>query len=111
MPTTRKTHSRIDVKDDGVRVGVERGEPGGRAVRDAGAARRRPGSPAVDELDPGVRDWLSDELIDELLADARTEAQIVRPGGLLAGLTRRLVERANRSDRSHGGPGCHCSRR
>jgi putative transposase len=94
MPTTRKTHSRIDVKDDGVRAGVERGERGGRAVRDAGAARRRPGSAAVEEVAPGVRDRLSDELIDELLAGARTEEEIVGPGGLLADLTRRLVERA-----------------
>src|SRR3954453_8208753 len=94
MPTTRKTHSRIDVKDDGVRAGVERGEPGGRAVRDAGVARRRPGSAAVEEVAPGVRDRLSGELIDELLAGARTEEEIVGPGGLLADLTRRLVERA-----------------
>ena len=41
-----------------------------------------------------VRDRLSDELVDELLAGARTEEQIVGPGGLLADLTRRLVERA-----------------
>ncbi|MCA1700282.1 MAG: transposase, partial [Actinobacteria bacterium] len=89
MPT-KQTYSRINAKkDDGVRAGVERGEPGGRAARDAGAR-----SVPVDELPPGVRDRLSDELIDELLAGARTEAQIVGPGGLLADLTRRLVERA-----------------
>jgi transposase-like protein len=41
-----------------------------------------------------VRDRLGDELIDELLAGARTEEEIVGPGGLLADLTRRLVERA-----------------
>src|SRR4051794_24684177 len=41
-----------------------------------------------------VRDRLSDEVIDELLAGARTEEEIVGPGGLLADLTRRLVERA-----------------
>jgi putative transposase len=93
MPT-KDTHSRInDEKDDGAFAGVERGEPGGRAARDAGARRPRPGSVAVDEL-PGVRDRLSDELIDELLAGARTEEEIVGPGGLLADLTRRLVERA-----------------
>jgi putative transposase len=46
------------------------------------------------ELPPGVRDRLSDGLIDELLAGARTEEEIVGPGGLLADLTRRLVERA-----------------
>jgi putative transposase len=48
----------------------------------------------VDVLGPGVRDRLSDELIDELLAGARTEEELVGPGGLLADLTRRLVERA-----------------
>jgi putative transposase len=93
MPT-KDIQSRIDVKETGVRAGVERDEPGGRGARDAGAARRRPGSPAVDKLEPGVRDRLSDELIDELLAGARTEEEIVGPGGLLADLTRRLVERA-----------------
>lgn len=80
--------------DDGARAGVERGEPGGRAVRDAGARRSWPGSVTGDELPAGVRDRLSDELIDELLAGARTEQEIVGPGGLLADLTRRLVERA-----------------
>jgi putative transposase len=49
---------------------------------------------AVEELAVGVWDRLSDELIDELLAGARTEEEIVGPGGLLADLTRRLVERA-----------------
>jgi putative transposase len=90
----KETHSRIDVKETGVRAGVERGEPAGRAARDAGAARCRPESPAVDELELGVRGRLSDELIDELLAGARTEEEIVGAGGLLADLTRRLVERA-----------------
>ena len=37
---------------------------------------------------------LPDELIDELLAGARTEEEIAGPGGLLGRLTRRLVERA-----------------
>jgi len=46
------------------------------------------------ELPPEVRDRLGDGLIDELLAGARTEEEIVGPGGLLADLTRRLVERA-----------------
>jgi putative transposase len=90
----KETHSRIDVKETGVRAGVERGEPAGRAARDAGAARCRPESPAVDELELGVRGRLSDALIDELLAGARTEEEIVGAGGLLADLTRRLVERA-----------------
>ena len=37
---------------------------------------------------------ISDELIDELLAGARTEEEIAGPGGILAQLTKRLVERA-----------------
>lgn len=37
---------------------------------------------------------LSDELIDELLAGARTPEEITGPEGLLARLTKRLVERA-----------------
>ena len=94
MPTTKNMHSRLDGMDDGVRAGVERGEPGGRAVRDGGARHSPQGSVPVDELPRAVRDRLSDELIDELLAGARTEDEIVGPGGLLADLTRRLVERA-----------------
>src|SRR5919197_913652 len=46
------------------------------------------------ELPAHVRDRLPDELIDELLAGARTEEEIAGPGGLLAQLTRRLIERA-----------------
>ena len=37
---------------------------------------------------------ISDEVIDELLAGASSEEEIAGPGGLLAQLTRRLVERA-----------------
>ena len=33
-------------------------------------------------------------VVDELLAGARTEEEIVGPGGLLSQLTKRLVERA-----------------
>jgi putative transposase len=73
---------------EGVRGGVERREPGGRAGLDAAA------SAAGEALPEAVRERLSDELIDELLADRRGEAEIVGPGGLLADLTRRLVERA-----------------
>ena len=40
-----------------------------------------------------VTGW-SDEVIDGLLAGARTEEEIVGPGGVLAQLTKRLVERA-----------------
>ena len=37
---------------------------------------------------------IPDEVIDELLAGAKTEQEIAGPGGLLAQLTKRLVERA-----------------
>jgi putative transposase len=91
MPTTKESQTSVEVR--GTRAGVERSEPGGRAQRDAGAVRAPEGAP-LSELPPGVRDRLSDELIDELLAGARTEEEIVGPGGLLADLTRRLVGRA-----------------
>ena len=48
----------------------------------------------MGDLPEEVRERLSDELVDELLAGARSEQEIVGPGGLLADLTRRLVERA-----------------
>ena len=41
-----------------------------------------------------VRELLPDELVDELLVGAKTEEEIVGPGGLLSQLTKRLVERA-----------------
>src|SRR5207247_9932284 len=67
-------------------AGGARSEPGGRAQRPAG------GEPL--ELPEAIRDRLSEEVIDELLAGARTEEEIVGPGGVLAQLTKRLVERA-----------------
>ena len=74
-------------------AGGLRSEPGGRAQRPAGGARRAQGPPSVG-LPREVRDRLADEVIDELLAGARTEEEIVGPGGVLAQLTKRLVERA-----------------
>jgi putative transposase len=71
-------------------AGVARSEPVGRAQRRAGAARR---SEPV-ELADQVRAVLPDGVLDELLAGAQTEEEIVGPGGLLAQLTKRLVERA-----------------
>ena len=70
---------------DGVAGGAG-SEPGGRASWPAG------GEPF--EIPEAIRDGLSDEVIDELLAGARTEEEIVGPGGVLARLTKRLVERA-----------------
>src|SRR2546428_5057553 len=70
-------------------AGGLRSEPGGRAQQAAGAAR-----PFEDQLPDQVRDRLADEVIGELLAGAGAEEEIVGPGGVLAQLTKRLVERA-----------------
>ena len=66
-------------------------EPGGRARRPAGGARRRRGSGSI-------ADRLPDAVIDELLAGVRTEDELVGPGGVLAQLTKRLVERAMQAE-------------
>jgi putative transposase len=98
-------------------AGAERSEPDERAQRAGGRAQRGAGGTlraaagrglptelvddavnrarvrtGVGELPGGGR--ISDEMIDELLAGASTEEEIVGPGGLLAQLTKRLVERA-----------------
>ena len=62
------------------------GSPQGEPPAPARSCRTRSGS--------GLREQLPDELIDELLAGARTEEQLVGPGGVLAELTKRLLERA-----------------
>lgn len=67
-------------------AGGVRSEPGGRAQQPAGDEPL--------ELGEAIDDRLADEVIDELLAGARTEEEIVGPGGVLAQLTKRLVERA-----------------
>src|SRR6516164_6644639 len=52
---------------------------------------------------------IPDEVIDHLLAGARTEEEIAGPGGLLAQLTKRLVERAMEVELTdHVGYGPHC---
>jgi transposase-like protein len=68
-------------------------DPGGAGGSPSGETTAPPPS-AADRLPEEVRERLSDELIDELLAGARSEEEIVGPGGLLADLTKRLVERA-----------------
>src|SRR5437899_178025 len=90
MSTKAKTDSGLIEAPAGVdRAGGLRSEPGGRAQRPAGAARLLEG-----RLPDEVRDRLADEVVDEPLAGARTEEEIVGPGGVLARLTKRLVERA-----------------
>src|ERR1700761_3134658 len=68
-------------------------------VLNRGGAGEPPGEPApssgiLESVSDDLRRQLPDELVDELLAGARTEEEIVGPGGLLSQLTKRLVERA-----------------
>jgi hypothetical protein len=51
-------------------------------------------SEILDSVPDEIRRKLPDEVVDELLAGASTEEEIVGPGGLLSQLTKRLVERA-----------------
>jgi putative transposase len=48
----------------------------------------------LEAMGDDLRRKLPNELVDELLAGASSEEEIVGPGGLLSQLTRRLVERA-----------------
>ena len=48
----------------------------------------------LDRVPDEIRRKLPDDVVDELLAGARSEEEIVGPGGLLSQLTSRLVERA-----------------
>src|SRR3954469_1756485 len=109
-------HHSIENEESQGRAGVERSEPGGRAQFSAGARRRVGDPPDRPRLPTGLVDAavdraarrrgvlqalgvpsdrrISDEVIDELLAGASSEEEIAGPGGLLAQLTKRLVERA-----------------
>ncbi len=84
MPTT--TQRRIDQEEDVLSVSEERS--------DLGTVERRevfpglPGGPGIDEEPLEI----SDELLDALLAGARTAEEIAGPDGLLGQLTRRLVK-------------------
>ena len=84
--------SRLDEPSDPGSAGVERSEPVGRAQRRAGAARRR--RTPRPELAEEVKALLPDELIDELLAGARTR------GG-----DRRARRAAGPADEAAGGAG------
>ena len=55
-----------------------------------------PAPPAgiLESVPDDIQRQLPDDVVDELLAGARTEEEIVGPGGLLSRLTKRLVERA-----------------
>jgi hypothetical protein len=82
--------TRLDEDQDPESASVARSEPGGRAQRRAGAARRSDPDPLADR----VKELLPNELIDELMAGARTGEEITGQGGLLSQLTKRMVERA-----------------
>src|SRR5947209_11464687 len=62
------------------------GEPLGEATAPA------PG--ILDHVPDDIRRQLPDDVVDELLAGARTEEEIFGPGGVFGQLTKRLVERA-----------------
>ena len=84
--------TQVETQGQGV-GGISRSEPGGRAQQNVREVD--PGiPPRVGDLPREVRELLSDEVVDGLLAGARSEGEIVGPGGLLSELTKRLVERA-----------------
>jgi putative transposase len=86
------TATTVQTQDE-VAAGVSRSEPVGRAQRNASG--RDAGIPSgVPDLPDRVKAVLPDEVLDELLAGAQGEEEIVGPGGLLSQLTKRLVERA-----------------
>lgn len=115
--STRTQNHNIEAEDH---ADFSRREPEGRLDREIGrapaeggprAARRGRHGPAraqlvgealdraragvgVGELPDGVREQLTDAMLDELLAGREGEAEILGTGGLLGDLTRRLVERA-----------------
>ena len=52
------------------------------------------GAGSLEGVSDELKRRLPDAVVDELLAGARSEEEIVGPGGVLARLTKRLVERA-----------------
>jgi putative transposase len=128
-----RTALELEVLEAGYAPGLPGGETSERERAGLGAGQPRRGAPAGDppRLPDGVVDegldratgrrrvrqalgvprdtGISDELIDELLAGARTEEEIAGPGGILAQLTKRLVERAMDAELTeHVGYEPHC---
>src|ERR1700733_10597186 len=66
-------------------------EPGG-VGEPLGEPAPRPG--ILERVPDDIRRLLPDEVIDQLLAGAKSEEEIVGPGGLMSALTKRVVERA-----------------
>ena len=104
MPSTEeKFFERVGVSDPG----GAGGEPLGEAPATSSSSRQhgsRLGERLIDDAVDRARlrsmvkrpdgERIPNEVIDQLLAGASTEEEIAGPGGLLAELTRRLVERA-----------------
>src|SRR5579859_3240096 len=80
--TTKKSFDRASFSDRSGAGGEPLGEP------------PAPPPGILEGVPEEIRRQLPDEVVDQLLAGARTEEEIVGPGGLLSQLTRRLVERA-----------------
>jgi putative transposase len=103
MPSTTEIS---DVRARGFAREGAGGEPLGESSATPSRRRQRtgPSSRTVDDAVERARlremtrradgDQIPDAVIDQLLAGASTEQEIAGPGGLLADLTRRLVERA-----------------
>ena len=85
MPT--RTHSRIDQEEEDVVVSEERSDLSTGERREVFAGL--PGDPGLDETLE-----ISDDVLDALLAGAKTAEEIAGPDGLLGQLTRRLLNRA-----------------
>ena len=103
MPSTKEKF--FESASDPRPYGAGGEPPGEPPALPAGSRERRPLSRArVDDAVDRARlrgmverpggERISDEVIDQLLAGASTEEEIAGPGGLLAQLTKRLVERA-----------------
>src|SRR5947209_1681921 len=82
MPSTKEKYSSQRARVP-LRPGA--GEPSGEPAPPPGI---------LDRVPDDIRRKLPDDVVDELLAGAKTEEEIVGPGGLLGQLTKRLVERA-----------------
>ena len=128
-----RTELELEALGAGYAPGLPGDETGERERAGLGAGQARRGAPAADppRLPAGAVDEavdratgrrrvrqalkmpsdrrISNELIDELLAGASTEEEIAGPGGILAQLTKRLVERAMEAELTeHVGYEPHC---
>jgi putative transposase len=84
--------TQVQTQDPGS-AGVSRSRAVGEAQRNASG--RDAGIPlGMADLPERVKKLLPDDVLDELLAGAHGEEELVGPGGLLSQLTKRLVERA-----------------